>query len=478
MAKTTTIFCGNNFVNVDFPDHTRILKAPVHDDFLEDPRKAVVDAVRNPLGMKPLKELVKAGSRVMIAFDDLAVPVPPVYPSIDNRQIAIEAIIDELYAAGVRKKDIVLVCANGLHRMWKRSEIAMILGNRIMKEFSLGQIVGHDGEDPENLLHLGLTENGLDVEVNRLLVEADQAIYVNVNWVPFNGGWKSTMIGLGTYRVIQHIHNNEIYVDEAPASCMEPHRNMLHSRIREMGHHFSQYMASQGKKVFQVETMINNMVPGKMCNVYAGDVDQVHEKTLAFLIKHHTLAVKGQSDVLVFGLPDFMPYSIGTIINPILVARMGLGYLFSNYMNMPLVRKGGVLILTNPLIDQCDPIHHPSYVTFWNEGFARTRDARQLYDIFAGEYAHRPEFVHKYRYGYGFHGVHPVQAYATTIYPKLYLGKVFAAGCTDAKVAEKLEWEPFASVESAIEGARKLLGRDITITYVVLPPFFTPMVEA
>jgi len=197
MAKTTTIFCGNNFVNVDFPDHTRILKAPVHDDFLEDPRKAVVDAVRNPLGMKPLKELVKAGSRVMIAFDDLAVPVPPVYPSIDNRQIAIEAIIDELYAAGVRKKDIVLVCANGLHRMWKRSEIAMILGNRIMKEFSLGQIVGHDGEDPENLLHLGLTENGLDVEVNRLLVEADQAIYVNVNWVPFNGGWKSTMIGLG-----------------------------------------------------------------------------------------------------------------------------------------------------------------------------------------------------------------------------------------------------------------------------------------
>ena len=61
MAKTTTIFCGNNFVNVDFPDHTRILKAPAHDDFLEDPRKAVVDAVRNPLGMKPLKELVKAG---------------------------------------------------------------------------------------------------------------------------------------------------------------------------------------------------------------------------------------------------------------------------------------------------------------------------------------------------------------------------------------------------------------------------------
>jgi hypothetical protein len=156
---------------------------------------------------------------------------------------------------------------------------------------------------------------------------------------------------------------------------------------------------------------------------------------------------------------------------------MGLGYLFANYMNMPLVRKGGVLILANPLIDQCDPIHHPSYVTLWNEGFARTRDAKILYDIFADEYAHRPEFVHKYRYGFGFHGIHPVQAYTTTIYPKMYLGKVFSAGCTDTKVAEKLEWEPYASVESALEGARKLLGKDITITYVGLPPFFTPIVE-
>jgi hypothetical protein len=33
-------------------------------------------------------------------------------------------------------------------------------------------------------------------------------------------------------------------------------------------------------------------------------------------------------------------------------------------------------------------------------------------------------------------------------------------------------------VEGAIEGARKFLGRDVTITYVALPPFFTPVVEA
>ncbi len=478
MSIKRTIFCGNNFIDVEFPDNTRILTAPAHEDVLDDPRGKVFEAIRNPIGMKPLKELVKSGSRVMIAFDDLAVPVPPMAPNPDNRQIAIEAVIEELYSAGLRKKDITLVCANGLHRKWKRSEISSILGTRIMKEFSIGQIICHDAEDKEHLIHLGLTENSYDVEVNSRLIESDLSIYINLNWVPFNGGWKSTMIGLGTYNTIRHIHNNEIYLDEAPASCMEPERNMMHARIREMGRHFASYMETLDKKVFQIETMINSHVPPEMSMVYAGNVEMVHEKTLAYLDKYKVLDVRGQSDVLVFGLPDFMPYSMGTYINPILVARMGLGYLFANYKNMPLVREGGILVLANPLIDQVDPIHHPSYVTLWNEGFERTRDAWELYDIFAEDYAKRPDFIHKYRFAYGFHGVHPVQAYATTIYPKRYLSKVFAAGCTNNRVAEKLEWEPFASVEDALRQAKKELGGNIHITYVHLPPLFIPRVEA
>ncbi|MBN1635948.1 MAG: DUF2088 domain-containing protein [Deltaproteobacteria bacterium] len=478
MAKTQTIFCGNNFIEVDFPDDTRILSAPPHDDVLENPRQETLEAIRHPIDHTPLKELVKDGSKVLIAFDDLAVPVPPMAPGeTDNRQIVIEIIVDELYAAGVRKKDITLVCANGLHRQWKRSEIATILGPRIMSEFSISQIICHDAEDKDNLIHLGLSENGYDVEVNRRLVESDLSIYVNVNWVPFNGGWKSTMIGLGTYNVIRHIHNNEIYIDEGLNSCMEPRRNILHGRIREMGRHFAAYMQGLGKKIFQVETAVNSQLPPKMCYVAAGDVEKVHEKTLAYLEANKVLDVKGQSDILVFGLPDFMPYSIGTNINPLLLARMGLGYMFSIYMNKPLVREGGIMVLSNPCIDQCDPIHHPAYVEFWNEGFKRSRDAYELYDIFADEYANRPEFIHKYRHGYGFHGVHCVQAYCTTIFPKRYLSKVFVGGCTDTTVAEKLEWEPFDTVEKAIEQARKELGQDSSITFMNLPPFFIPRVS-
>jgi len=100
-----------------------------------------------------------------------------------------------------------------------------------------------------------------------------------------------------------------------------------------------------------------------------------------------------------------------------------------------------------------------------------------MYDLFADEYAHRPEFIHRYRFGYGFHGAHPVQAYTTTEYPKRYLKKIFAAGCTNTNVAEKLEWEPAKNVEEAIKSAAKDLGKDVTVTFVDLPPFFTPRVH-
>ena len=476
MSEKRMVFCGNNYVEVRFPKGTRILRAPIHEAPLPDPKEAVIQAIKNPLGMKPLAEQVTPGSKVLIAFDDLAVPVPPMMPP-DNREVAIGAIVEELYRAGVEKKDITLVCANGIHRMWKRSELATILGQKLMREFSHSQVIGHDGEDPDGLVHLGLTENGYDVEINRRAIDADLTIYVNLNWVPFNGGWKSTIIGLGTYRTIRHIHNHEMYLAEAPASCMEPEKNMLHDRIREMGRHLKAHLKSMNKAIFQVETTIDSMTPPSMSTVWAGDVDLVHEKSLEYLTAHKVLDVEGQTDILVFGLPDFMPYSMGTIINPILIARMGLGYLFSNYRDNPLVRKDGILILSNPLYDQCDPIHHPSYVALWNEGFSRTRSAAEMYDLFADEYAHRPEFIHRYRFGYGFHGAHPVQAYTTTEYPKRYLKKIFAAGCTNTNVAEKLEWEPAKNVEEAIKSAAKDLGKDVTVTFVDLPPFFTPRVH-
>ena len=37
-------------------------------------------------------------------------------------------------------------------------------------------------------------------------MDSDQLIYLNTMAMPFNGGWKSTVVGLGTFRSIKHHH--------------------------------------------------------------------------------------------------------------------------------------------------------------------------------------------------------------------------------------------------------------------------------
>ena len=83
--------------------------------------------------------------------------------------------------------------------------------------------------------------------------------------------------------------------------------------------------------------------------INAGEVEPVHERTLENLHRQQLVEVRGQSDVLVLGLPYLGPYNVNSILNPILVHCLGLGYLFNMYRNMPLVKPGGVVILYHPV---------------------------------------------------------------------------------------------------------------------------------
>ena len=74
------------------------------------------------------------------------------------------------------------------------------------------------------------------------------------------------------------------------------------------------------------------------------------------------------------GIPFICPYNPDGIMNPILVMCMGLGYLFNMYRNKPLVREGGVVIMTHPTYREFHPVHHPSYIDFFEQVLADTTD--------------------------------------------------------------------------------------------------------
>ena len=202
------VFSGDDLLIVDFPSRTRIVYPPNPLLPLIDLRKSIDNALCYPLGCDPLQKLVSGNSKVIIAFDDPSIPLPPMRD--DVRAYIIESVLKQLYKAGVKKNNIKLVCANGLHRKWSEKELKTIIGSRVFNVFPPNKIFCHDAEDPENIVYLGKTNRGYEVEVNRFVVDSDLTVYVNINWTSMNGGWKSIAVGLGTYKSIRHHHNPKI----------------------------------------------------------------------------------------------------------------------------------------------------------------------------------------------------------------------------------------------------------------------------
>src|SRR3954467_10620811 len=178
-------------------ERSRVIYPPEPIEALKDPDAAIRNALLNPLGdSKPLPELLFAGMKLTIAFDDISLPLPPMRRP-DIRQRVIEAVLDMAAAAGV--DDVHLIAALALHRRMTESELRHALGDRIYDAFTPhGLLTQHDAEDPAGMLHLGTTDEGEDVEINRRAAESDLLVYVNINLVAMDGGHKSVATGLAS----------------------------------------------------------------------------------------------------------------------------------------------------------------------------------------------------------------------------------------------------------------------------------------
>ncbi len=155
-------------------------------------------------------------------------------------------------AADAGVDDVHIIAALALHRRMHEFELRHALGDRVYDAFEpRGLLYQHDAEDPDNLAFLGTTDQGEEIEINKRAAESDLLVYVNINLVAMDGGWKSTAVGLASYRSLRHHHNPTTM--EASHSFMDQHASELHKSTWRMG----KVMRDHGPKVFQIETTLN-----------------------------------------------------------------------------------------------------------------------------------------------------------------------------------------------------------------------------
>ena len=491
---------------------SRVVYAPEPLPGLPDPEGAIRDALLHPIGSDPLPALLFPGMKLTIAFDDISLPLPPMR-SPDIRQRIIEAVLDLAAEAGV--DDVHIIAALALHRRMTEAELRHAVGDRVYDAFAPhGLLYNHDAEDPDGMVILGETPHGEEVQMNRRAAESDLIVYVNINLVAMDGGWKSTATGLSGYQALRHHHN--VKTMQQSRSFMDRHRSELHHSNWRQG----KVLRDAGVKIFQIETTVNNNTfgydgplamlqkrewewtgrdrgtflamqaglkvmsgrarraafhqweaPYELTSVQAGEVEAVHEITTANVHRQQLVSVEGQTDILTMGLPYICPYNVNSIMNPILVMCLGLGYFFNLYRGKPLVREGGVLIMTHPTPWEFHPVHHPSYIDFFEQVLAETTDPLVIEAKYEKQFATDEWYRHLYRTSYAYHGVHPFYMWYWCAHALAHLGQVIVVG-GDPRAVRRLGLKPASTMADAFEMASDTVGRAPTITHLHNPPLF------
>ena len=443
---------GEGLMTAELPDDTDVFvpgetvadppRIP-EENIVEETRKAI----RNPIGMKPIRELVGAGSKICIVFPDR---VKGGFQPTSHRKVSIPIVLEELFAAGVEKRDITLICSNGLHRKNKKEEMQAILGDEVFNEFWWSnQIVNHDSEDWDNLVDLGCDELHDPVIMNRAVFEADLTIAVGHTlgnpYGGYSGGYKHVATGITHWKSIASHHVPHVMHrdDFTPVSST----SLMRRKFDAIGHHMETRM---GRKFFIIDAVLDSS--GRQIAVFAGYAKELQPASWEVADKRTYVpwATK-KYDVMVFGMPQFFHYGNGHGTNPLLILQA----ISANVIRHKRVMSDNCVVICSSI---CNGYFHDEEFTAY----------RELYELFQKDYHHtlpdlekygeyfcaNDDFIRKYRFNFGFHPYHCFSMVSCGHIAEMHCSAVYIVGAYEPGFARGMGLKTRATFEEALADAK------------------------
>jgi len=232
--KKISVEFGRNAIEVLAPPHCVELTMkdmPV----LPNPREAIEEAFLNPINSPPLEEIIRKKGKppdeisVAIAVSDITRPVP-----YKGEKSILLPILKRLESSGIRKQNIKIIVATGMHRPSADEEKAEMFGKEIVDQYSL---LDHDCENDGLLESIGTTQRGTNVYVNRDFFSSDLKIATGLVESHFmtgvSGGRKSICPGLVDVKTIQRFHGVN-YLEHPNADNLILEGNPCHEEAIEV----------------------------------------------------------------------------------------------------------------------------------------------------------------------------------------------------------------------------------------------------
>lgn len=191
---------GKTGLEVDLPDENLLgvlglTPAPS----IENPEEAVMEALRHPIGTRPLLELARDRRDACIVICDITRPVP--------NTTLLPPLLSTLEEAGIPASAITILIATGTHRPNIGEEADRLIGADIAARY---RILNHSCKDLESHRLLGVSPHGVPAWIDRTYCDSGLKITVGLIephfMAGYSGGRKLIMPGLAAMETVQQWH--------------------------------------------------------------------------------------------------------------------------------------------------------------------------------------------------------------------------------------------------------------------------------
>lgn len=224
----------------------------------------VREALRHPIGAKPLHELAADKQRIVIVTSDHTRPVPS--------KITLPILLEQL-RRGNPQAEITILIATGLHRATTHDEMVQMFGEKIVAS---ERIVINDAFCDGDFDFVRVLPSGAELWVNRTALDCDLLLtegFIEPHFFAgFSGGRKSILPGICNAATVNENHSyRAISSPYAVAGVLE--HNPIHEDMvcaaRAVNVQFTLNVALDAQK--------------KIIAAFAGDVEQAHVAGVTFV---------------------------------------------------------------------------------------------------------------------------------------------------------------------------------------------------
>ncbi len=336
--KRIEVEFGDEFLEISVPPDCEILHMKAMPP-LANSRDEISKALNNPIGSQKLGEIIQSKGKpanevtVCVSVSDITRPVP--YKGDSGILLPLLEMVER---AGVRRENIVLLVATGMHRPSTNDEKVFMFGKEVVEHY---RIVDHNCEDLSSQVLAAHTSKGTEVYVNKIFFDSDIKIVTGLVESHFmagiSGGRKGVCPALVNTTTIQKFHGVE-FLEHPNATNLVLEGNPCHEEALEVA------------QTVGVDFIVNTTLDHRLSitGVFAGD-----------LIKAHLAAFEAMKEYV--QVPISEPFDI-ILTHAGYVGRDHYQSVKCAVGAMPAVKEKGVMVIAANNVDAA-PIGSLEYRT-------------------------------------------------------------------------------------------------------------------